>query len=77
MAKLQVICKAMFIIVWTLFSSTLINFQGSVSAKYLFPKRAKFIISESASLNLKFSIATEILSGKAASCSKINKSSLV
>src|SRR6266404_7086384 len=44
-AKLAEICNEIFIMVRTRFSSLLINFQGSCSAKYLFPMRAKFIIS--------------------------------
>ena len=52
MLKLAVICNAIFIIVFTLSTSVLTNFHGSVSAKYLFPSRAKFIASACASLNL-------------------------
>ena len=48
--RLAVICSAIFIIVLTRSPSVLINFQGSVSAKYLFPKRAKLIASACASL---------------------------
>ena len=39
------ICIAVNIIVSTLFGSILINFQGSWSAKYLFPNLARFITS--------------------------------
>src|ERR1035437_3894467 len=76
MARLQVICKAIFIIVFTRSASVLINFQGSVSAKYLFPTRAKFINSLKASRNLKLSRALEIFSGKRDISSRISISSL-
>ena len=49
------ICKQIFNIVFTRASSVLINFQGSVSARYLFPKRARFIHSLSPSRKWKLS----------------------
>ena len=62
-AKLAVICNDIFIIVFTLSGFVFINFQGSVSAKYLFPALANFIASPCASLNLKERTACAILSG--------------
>ena len=55
------ICKEIFSMVDVLSSSVLISFQGSVSAKYLFPILARFIISFNPSLSLKLSIALPIL----------------
>jgi len=51
MARFAEICNAKFNIVATRFMSVFASFQGSVSAKYLFPIRARFIASFSASLN--------------------------
>ena len=52
MVKLAVIWSAIFKIVSTRAMSVLANFQGSVSAKYLLPSRAKFMASDCASRNL-------------------------
>ena len=49
-AKAEAIWSATNIIVLVRASSTFITFQGSSSAKYLFPSRAKFINSCPASL---------------------------
>ena len=53
--RLAEICKQIFRIVFTRPSSVLITFQGSVSAKYLLPKRARFIASFNASRKWKVS----------------------
>ncbi len=50
--KAPAICKATYICVFTRSGLSFITFQGSSSAKYLFPKRATFINSPKASLNL-------------------------
>jgi hypothetical protein len=52
MDKIDDMCKAINKIVLTRSGSTLIIFQGSSSAKYLFPNLAIFINSAQASLNL-------------------------
>ena len=76
MAKLQEICSATFMIVVTRCSSVLINFQGSVSAKYLLPSLATFIHSLIASLNLNCSIDFAIFAGAFANSSNTIRSSL-
>ena len=49
--------------------SSFITFQGSVSARYLLPRRAKSITKASASLKRNLSMEALILSGKAAKAS--------
>ena len=49
--RFAVICKAMFRIVLTRSGSVLMSFHGSVSARYLLPRRAMFIASFKASRN--------------------------
>ncbi|MNQ38555.1 hypothetical protein D3C85_521380 [compost metagenome] len=61
--KAAPICKATYICVCTRSGFSLITFQGSSSAKYLFPKRATFINSPRASLNLYLSNELEITAG--------------
>src|SRR5690606_26479096 len=65
MLKLTVILRARFRMDPVFSLSFLITFQGSVSARYLFPNRAKSITRDKASLNLNFSIEAAILSGNA------------
>ena len=52
MARLATSCREMFRIVATRSISVLAIFQGSVSARYLFPMRARFMASFCASRNL-------------------------
>ncbi len=61
--KAAAICKATYICVCTRSGLSLITFQGSSSAKYLFPKRAAFIISPKASLKRYLSTELEITAG--------------
>ena len=55
MARLAVICSEMLMTVFTRSGSVLMTFQGSQSARYLLPMRARFMASFCASRNLKFS----------------------
>ena len=73
-AKAADICKATNIIVCTRSASTLIIFQGSSSAKYLFPSLAKFINSWLASLNLYLSIDFPIIFGNSLTAAKTSSS---
>ena len=69
--RFAAICKPMFRIVPVLSVSVLITFHGSVSAKYLFPKRATSIINAKASRSLKFAMASPILLGISAKVAKV------
>ena len=69
-AKFAAIFNAILRIVAVLLSSVLMTFHGSVSARYLFPSRAKSITIPSASLNLYRSIEDAIFSGNSAKASK-------